>query len=253
MDEGRGAGAGPGGAADGGPGHERFARHALAHVLGGLAQPDSDGFRTHLRTCAECRARVAELRGISSALDAAAREERRRAATVVETTQAHPARRVDDRGAGAPRGRRVGLLLLGLAVTGAVGFWNLHLRDRAETYYAVADERGAILRDIATGRLVEDPALSAVSARVAVTPMRVVLLMADAGPLAADERIVAWLLPAGAGGAPRVLAVGPGDGAELAVRLARGSASTLVVSRERGPIGTAPSGPVILRVGLPPG
>lgn len=234
-------------------GHERFARDALAHVIGGLARPDSDEFRTHLRTCADCRARVAELRGISSSLDAAAREERRRAGTVVEAAQEDPARRPQVVAPAPARSRRLGLALALLALLGGVGFWNLHLRARAETYFAVADERGAILRDLASGTLIEDPTLRAVAARVAVTPMRVVVLLADAGPLASDERLVAWLLPAGAGESPRVLAVGPVPGGELAVRLARGGATTLVVTRERGPVGFSPTGTELVRVGLPSG
>ena len=116
----------------------------------------------------------------------------------------------------------------------------------------VASERGDILRDLAAGALVEDPALTAAQARVAVTPTRVVLLLAYTGPQAEGERLVAWLLPEGATAeGPRVLAGGPGDGGELAVRLPRGTATTLVVSRELGPIGAGPAGAEVLRVALP--
>jgi hypothetical protein len=241
--------------AAGSSGHARFERNALAHVLGGLGRPDSDAFRSHLRTCADCRARVAELRGISSTLDAAAREERRRAATAVAAPpEAAPARRPRTEDAAASRSRRLGLFALALAVVVGVGFWNLHLRTQATTYYEVASERGDILRDLAAGDLVEDPALVAAQARVAVTPTRVVVLLADAGPLADGERLVAWLLPEGATAeGPRVLAAGPADGGELAVRLPRGTATALVVSREVGPIGAAPAGAEVLRVGLPAG
>lgn len=236
-----------------GAGHARFERSALAHVLGGLARPDSDAFRAHLRTCADCRARVAELRGISSTLDAAAREERRRAATAVAAPpDVATARRPHADDAAVPRSRRVAMVALVTAVLVGVAFWNLHLRTQVTTYYEVASERGDILRDLAAGDLVEAPALTAAQARVAVTPTRVVLLLADVGPLAAGERLVAWLLPVGSTGeGPRVLASGPGDGGELAVRLPRGTAITLVVSRERGPIGAGPAGPEVLRVGLP--
>ncbi len=238
-----------------GTGHARFERSALAHVLGGLAQPDSDAFRAHLRTCAACRARVAELRGISSTLDAAAREERRRAATAVATPPAVTTRRRDRGDAPeAARSRRLALIAAVLAVLVGVGFWNLHLRTQAAAYYEAASERGEILRDLAAGVLVEDPALTAVQARVAVTPTRVVLLLADAGPLAPDERLVAWLLPEGSTAeGPRVLAGGPGDGGELAVRLPRGTATGLAVTRERGPIGAGPLGAEVLRVTLPSG
>lgn len=232
-------------------GHARFERSALAHVLGGLGRSDSDAFRAHLRACADCRARVAELRGISSSLDAAAREERRRAATAVAAPPDAPPRRERTRDEPA-RGRRIALVALALAATVGVAFWNLHLRTQAETYYGVAAERGDILRDLAAGTLLEDPSLAAAQARVAVTPTRVVLLLADAGPLAPGERLVAWLLPDGATAeGPRVLATGPADGGELAVRLARGVATQVVVTREVGPPGPAPAGPEVLRVPIP--
>ena len=242
--------------ADGRPAdHARFERDALAHVLGGLTRPDSDEFRTHLRACASCRARVAELRGISSTLDAAAREERRRAATaVVAPPEDAPVRREHPDGTGGSRTRRVAMVALGLAVLVGVAFWNLHLRTQADAYFAAATERGAILRDLAAGDLVMDPALTAVEARVAVTPTRVVLLLADTGPLGDGERLVARLLPAGSAAEDlQVLAVGPVDGGELAVRLPRGAASRLVLSRELGPLGAEPAGVEVLDVGLPAG
>ncbi len=239
------------GADDAVTGHARFERDALAHVLGGLGGPDSDAFRAHLRTCADCRTRVAELRGISSTLDAAAREERRRAATAVtappDVTADRRARPADGRPA-----RALALRLVAVVVLLGVGFWTFHLRTQADVYYGVAEERGAILRDLAAGTLLDDPALTAVQARVAVTPTRVVLLLADAGPLDQGEQLVGWLLPGTATGpAPHVLGVGPGDGGELAVRLPRSGARTLIVTREVGPPGGGPGGVEVLRVTLP--
>jgi len=199
--------------------HARFEQLALSHVLGGLDRGDADDFRSHLRTCAPCRARVAELRGISSSLDAAAREERRRA----------------------------------VALVAGFAFWNLHLRTTADTYRAAADDRGAILRDLATGTLVDDPSFAAWSVRLSVLGTRVALVVADGGPLGSDERLVAWLLPLGSTTEEVVvLAVGPRPTAEVAVRFERGAATQLVVTRERGLLSSSgPQGDELFRVPLP--
>lgn len=229
--------------------HARFEALALSHVLGGLPRGDADDFRTHLQACQACRSRVAELRGISSELDAAARDERRRAG------EGPPARResADPNASAAPAGRRLGTLLLALVLVVGVGFWNLHLRTTADAYLAVAEERAAILRDLSAGELLEDPSLSPYAARVAVAGTRVVLVMTDGGPLGSDERLVAWLVPLGATPADRVvLAVGPRPDPEIAVRLERGAASALVVTRELGLLSSSgPRGVELFRIALP--
>jgi hypothetical protein len=228
--------------------HARFEQLALSHVLGGLARGDADEFRSHLRACVDCRARVAELRGISSTLDAAAREERRRAA------EEPPGRRDSSPGAPAPRGpSRLGVVLASVVLVLGFAFWNLHLRTSADAYLTVAEDRGAILRDLAVGTLIDDPSFAPISARAAVTGARVVLVIADGGPLGSDERLVAWLFPLGSSTEQTVvLAVGPSPTTEIAVRIERGAASTLVVTRERGLLtSSGPRGAEILRVPLP--
>jgi hypothetical protein len=227
--------------------HARFEQLALTHVFGGLQRDDSDAFRDHLRGCDPCRARVAELRGISSALDAAAREERRR------SSEAPPPRRERPEPVArmwAPSKLWAAVLVLALVI--GVGFWNLHLRTLSGTYFGIAEERGAILRDLASGTLLDDPTMALLDARVALTPTRVVLLLTDAGPLDSDERLVAWLLPIGSAVAERVvLAVGPRPDAEVGVRLVREEATQLVVTRERGLLSSSgPQGVVVLRVDL---
>jgi hypothetical protein len=228
--------------------HARYEQFALSHVLGGLARADANDFRAHLRDCGHCRARVAELRGISNDLDVAAREERRRAA------DEPPGRR---EGPGAPvtaaRGSgRLGVLLVALVVVAGFGFWNLHLRTTAETYFVAAEERAAILRDVAAGTLVGGAELAGFDARVAVTTQRIALVVADGGPLGSDERLVAWLLPLGSSlDESVVLAVGPRPDSEVAVRLDRGVASELVVTRERGLLSSSgPRGVELFRVAL---
>jgi len=227
--------------------HARYAQLALSHVLGGLERSDASDFRTHLRGCPDCRARVAELRGISSTLDAAAREERLRA------VEAPPQRRPPDPAGPPRRSGRLGVMLLAAVLVLAFGFWNLHLRTSADAYFATAEEQAAILRDLAVGRLLEDPSLEPVDARVAVVATRVVVIIADGGPLGSDERLVAWLEPLGASTAEAVvLAVGPRSSTEVASRFERGEATELVVTRERGLLSSSgPRGTEVMRVRLP--
>jgi hypothetical protein len=228
--------------------HARFEQFALSHVLGGLGRGDADEFRSHLRACVDCRARVAELRGISSTLDAAAREERRRAATEP------PERRDPSPVPAVRRGpSRIGVLLTSAVLVLGFAFWNLHLRTSADAYLTAAEERSAILRDLAVGTLIDDPSFGLVSARAAIAGPRVVLVIADGGPLGSDERLVAWLVPLGSSTEEAVvLAVGPSPTTEIAVRLERGVASTLIVTRERGLLSSdGPRGTEILRVALP--
>lgn len=229
--------------------HSRFEQLALSHVLGGIDRGDADDFRTHLRSCADCRARVAELRGISSSLDAAAREERRRVAEGIA-----PERRDAVASAPARRGpSRLGVVLTSLVLVVGFAFWNLHLRTSADAYLSAAEDRGAILRDLATGTLLDDPSFEAVAARIAVTGSRIALVIADGGPLGSDERLVAWLTPIGASTDEAViLAIGPTASTEIAVRIHRGNATHLVVTRERGLLSSSgPRGAEVLRVPLP--
>jgi len=228
--------------------HARFEQLALSHVLGGMTRGDADEFRSHLRSCPDCRARVAELRGISSSLDAAAREERRRAADGSPPQRRDAPPDTERRGA-----RSVSVVVLSLIMVLGFAFWNLHLRSSADAYLEAAEDRSAILRDLAVGELLDDPSFELVAARVAVAGPRVVLVIADGGPLGSDERLVAWLEPIGSSVAvATVLAVGPRPTTEIAVRIERGSASRLVVTRERGLLSSSgPRGIELVRVALP--
>jgi len=147
----------------------------------------------------------------------------------------------------------VGVVALALVLAVVLAFWNLHLRTSADAYLEAAEERSAILRDLAVGVLLEDPSLEIVAARVAVAGPRVVLVIADGGPLGSDERLVAWLEPIGSSTAvATVLSVGPRPTTEVAVRIDRGSASQLVVTRERGLLSSSgPRGTELVRVALP--
>jgi anti-sigma factor RsiW len=114
---------------DDGEGHRYFEDLAVTHVLGGLEEPESHILRAHLLECADCRARVGELRSIAHELADAEREERRlRSAKAVDTK-----RRSDDDDAGGDppagsgRASRIALVV-GLAVLVTLAGWNYTLR-----------------------------------------------------------------------------------------------------------------------------
>lgn len=68
--------------------HRPFEDYAVRHVMGSLDEAESGTFRSHLLDCADCRARVGELRTIASDLVEVERSERReRAARLVETKE----------------------------------------------------------------------------------------------------------------------------------------------------------------------
>ena len=152
------------------------------------------------------------------------------------------------------RGRRsLGIVLVAVVAVLAFGFWNLHLRASADAYFATAEEQAAILRDLAVGVLIDDPTLGPVDARVGVAGPRVILIIADGGPLGSDERLIAWLEPLGSSPMEAiVLSVGPRSATEVAARFERGAATGLVVTRERGLLSSSgPRGVEVLRVRLP--
>lgn len=242
-------------------GHERFEALTLAHALGGLSAADRGSLRSHLVGCAACRARLVELDALSDELAAAARDERRRAAA--------PRRRspvdLDLQGDGAgevatPRAVRRGdarpgrtvAALVAVAAAVALGFWNLHLRAAAATYFAAADERGTVLETLARGVLLEPTVLGA-AGRVAVTEASIALVLTDVGALRSDERIVLWRTRGG--GEPwsgLVLVAGPQGSVDVVRQVDRDGAEEVRVTVERGLLGEAPGGRVLVAATLPP-
>lgn len=113
--------------------HRHFEQLAVAHVLGGLEGEQAQLFRSHLLDCANCRARVGELRAIAYDLADVEREERRtRAGNAVETKQRDVGtQRSAPLQPGSLRTVRVamtvGLVLL-IIMTG----WNFMLRQHVE-------------------------------------------------------------------------------------------------------------------------
>lgn len=232
--------------------HGRFEAMALSHVIGGLADGDATAFRDHLRDCSACRARVAELRALSSDLDAAERDERRRRAA---------ARRREDVPAGSGEGteghrsrRRAGRLAVAAMALASLplAFWNLHLRSASDAYFLVAEERATTIEALATGTIVEVVGPDGERGRIALDVARIAVVLVDVGPLGSDERLVAWLGAAEVDGGTvwerEVLAVGPELEVGVSRVVARGGAERFVVSREQGLLGAAPGGTVIAEV-----
>jgi hypothetical protein len=111
--------------------HRSFEDYAVRHVMGSLDEAESSTFRSHLLDCAECRARVGELRSIASDLVEVERSERReRAARLVETKERESEPDEDD---GLlyepPRGTRV-LAIAGVVLIVLLSIWNFVLRGQ---------------------------------------------------------------------------------------------------------------------------
>ena len=115
-------------------GHRIYEDLAVRHVMGSLDEAESGTFRSHLLDCAECRARVGELRSIASDLADVERSERReRAARLVETKQRDEERedRTEELPPPAPQTPRVlGIVSIGLII--ALSVWVFVLRAQNE-------------------------------------------------------------------------------------------------------------------------
>lgn len=111
--------------------HAQFEELAVRHVSGGLAPHQAQVFRAHLLECAQCRARVGELRAIASDLADVERDERRQ--RVEEPAEKKRRSRVATREQDPPRappdsGGRA-LLVIGVVFVVLLSVWNFSLRS----------------------------------------------------------------------------------------------------------------------------
>ncbi len=231
-------------------GHGRFAALAVGHVLGGLHAADARAFRDHLGGCPDCRARVAELRGIADELEAAEREERDRAPVPVRT---EVPRRADE--IGPPTLPRIGVrhvtvaALVVLALASAIGFWNLHLRASVTTHRAVATDRATTLGHLARGEVV--PVEAAGVARGVAALDGEVLAVSVSGLARLGDRTwyVVWALDDAGGVVDTWVLAGPGqlgDGL-LPFWVPVADASRIVVTTESRST-EVPRGPTVVEV-----
>jgi hypothetical protein len=236
--------------------HERFEALAVAHVVGGLGRGDAGTFRQHLRTCADCRSRILELRSIADELSAVARDARRRPEGPV------PGRRVrtgPDEDATIPRlpwSRTAMIVVLALTVVG-LAFWNLHLREAAAAYFAEADERGRVLEVLARGEAIDLTVIADARGRAARDGDTVAIVVPGLGPLTADERLVLWTAAPTQGEdqtpwRATLLAVGPAARVDVVELVRLEGATRIVVTVERGVVPSVPGADVVIAADLTP-
>jgi hypothetical protein len=96
--------------------HRTFEEMAVAHVLGGLDASQGRLFRSHLLECADCRARVGELRAIAHDLAGVERDERRDRETKAVETKRREATEAEVTPRSADPGRASRWLILALVV-----------------------------------------------------------------------------------------------------------------------------------------
>ncbi|MBW3620161.1 MAG: anti-sigma factor [Actinobacteria bacterium] len=175
-------------------GHDHFEELAVGHVLGGLEQDAAARFRAHLTRCRDCRARVSELRGIASDLQAAERDElaRARVKTEVARRDDHP-----EPFASAwllPSRALLWVVTVSVALAIGLAFWNFHLRAQQAAMLEVADAREAILEGLATGAAVPTELAGAVTGQVVADATHVTVDLAGLPAIGPDESYVVWLL-----------------------------------------------------------
>jgi hypothetical protein len=234
--------------------HERYRQLAVSHVLGGLDADDAAAFRSHLQGCRDCRARVAELRGIASDLERAERDERARATVQTEVVRRTPdGQEVAE--ATEPSGPRIGIRQVTLAavivmlLAGAMAFWNLHLRTTNAVVVTVAEQHADTLEVLAAGTPVDVEAEHPVRGLAAIDGERVALTLTGVEE-AEGARLVAWLRD-GTGATPvaelQRRAVGEGT---VALVVEDQDAEVLEITVERGELGERARGEQIASVRL---
>ena len=236
-------------------GHERYRQLAVSHVLGGLGPDDAAAFRNHLLGCRDCRARVAELRGIASDLERAERDERARATVQTEVVRRHPEGEQEASEAAEPAGPRIGVRQVTIAVVvvmvlaGAMAFWNLHLRTTNAVVVTVAEQHADTLEVLAAGTPVDVEAEHPVRGMAAVDGERVALTLTGV-EATEGARLVAWLRD-GTGVTPvaelQRRAVGEGT---VALVVEDRDADVLEITVERGELGQRARGEQVASVQL---
>lgn len=236
---------------------ERWDELALAHVLGGLPTAEASSFRTHLASCGQCRARVAELRTLDSDMAAAAREER---ATRREREARRTPTRTDHRAPAAPpatthehrpRWRTVIAVAVTALLLGGLALWNAHLRTQNAYVTDLAEAQRETIAVLGQGTVVPVTTSGDVTGVVSVDGDRVAFALSNVPAPASGQRLVVWVRDE-AGTRPEqvLLPAAVADGT-LWSSLAVTDAEGLVISVEPDPVPGAPSGEVVLEADLP--
>lgn len=215
--------------------HGNFERLVVGHVLGDLPKTDASRFRSHLPGCRECRARVAELRGIAAQLAEVERDELARVRVRTEAP-----RRVDESDEPFPSsGQRITVrhvtvaAVIVVVLAAAMAFWNLHLRATSAVYLAVVQDREATLDGLANGLPLELDLATGVSGIAVADGEQVSFALSGLGPPGEGEVLVAWFL--GVQDGPTAMPLGRADqvdGGALSATLDDPGGTELVITRE---------------------
>ena len=236
---------------------ERWDELALGHVLGGLPTAEASSFRTHLASCGQCRARVAELRSLDSDMAAAAREERatRRAREAPRAPTRTDPRKMPEPAAAAethrPRWRTVIALAVTALLLGGLSLWNAHLRTQNAYMSELADAQDETLGVLGRGTVVPVTTSGDVTGVVSVDGDRLAFVLSNVPTPASGQRLVVWVRDETGFHPEDVLPPAAVADGTLRSSIAVPDAEALVISIEPDPAPGGPSGEVVLRADLP--
>lgn len=165
---------------DQGDRHRYFEELAVAHVLGGLPEAEGRVFRAHLLDCADCRARVGELRALAHDLADVERDERRQRAVQAIETKRREAEEPDDDPEETGENSRASrvTVVIGLLLVIGLSLWNFTLRQgigRSEARVSELQDALIIAESGEQWRTVE--AVAAVEGSVAVKDSTFLLIL----------------------------------------------------------------------------
>ncbi|HEX9766938.1 MAG TPA: anti-sigma factor [Nitriliruptorales bacterium] len=167
----------------------RWDEMAVGHVLGGLDDVDRARFREHLTGCADCRARVEELRDMAFAIERVAATQDRQASPPVEPDPEVRRRRRQD----AWRERRAAFLTLVALAIALVGIlWLLAAAGRDSELVTTARLREATLEALGSGTPAATTMTGDVRGIVVSSEGEIAWSLTGLPDLADDERIVIW-------------------------------------------------------------
>lgn len=237
--------------------HLRWDELAVGHVLGDLDQVDRALFRDHLAGCADCRARVRDLRSVAEDLSQAARDEPVHGVGPHDDPDARTRQLVE-----GVQGRRravvtvVGLVFGLLAVLFVVG-----LAGRESELTATALVREATLEALGSGTPAPVTLAEGVNGIVVASSDQVAWSFTGLPELGPEERLVVWFTIVGeeSGDGPAIttsaLPFGPDaiNQGRLAGTVHDEDADELRVTVEQMPLPTSPRGRELVSADLPGG
>lgn len=238
--------------------HREYEDMAVAHVLGGLDQQRGRVFRAHLLDCADCRARVGELRAIAHDLAGVEQAERRvRGAQTVEMkSREQGPDAAGEQPADPPRSRpwlsRI-VVLGGVTLFVVLAAYTFTLREQVTTLNQALDERLAASAALEHGQPLRVAyAAPGMTATTKVHDGRLVVLLEGVD----EQRAYGLYLVRGQGESSRTLrreAMRPTDGRLFFLVGLQGTEERLIVT-EPDPEAAFPSDPggvTVLEAALP--